>query len=285
MSFMPELPEVETLARKLAEILPQKRFSNINVFNEKSFQGSISDLTDLEIVKVWRKAKVIGIDLANDQTIITHLKMTGQLIYLDENIRLGGGHPTADWIRDLPSNHTRIEYIFDDGSQLFFNDQRKFGWMRLIPKDQLAYFFRNTAPDIIDPAINPEYLADRFARKTQAIKQVIMDNAVLAGVGNIYACDSLNLAKISPTRPAKSLTKEEINRLTQSMKQIVARAIELGGTTFDGKYVSIDGLAGGYQDELRVYGKEGELCPNCGDRIEKIKLGGRGTYFCPSCQK
>lgn len=281
---MPELPEVETLTRKLAEILPNKRFSRVKIYNEKSFHGDFHQIGGVKISEIWRKSKVIGIDLENDQSIITHLKMTGQLIYLDHQRRLGGGHPTADWIRDLPSNHTRIEYIFDDDSQLFFNDQRKFGWMKLVDRASLDEFFKNTAPDIIDERINPDYLVKKFSRKTIPIKQAIMDNSILAGVGNIYACDSLNLAQISPTRPTNSLTKEEIVILTRSMKDVVNRAIELGGTTFDGKYVSIDGLAGGYQDELRVYGLEGQPCPRCGTPIEKIKLGGRGTYFCPNCQ-
>lgn len=282
---MPELPEVQSLTSKLEKILPAKKFAKINIFNQKSFTGETQSLLDTQVEQVRRKAKVIIIDLDNGLSLITHLKMTGQLIYLDDQIKLGGGHPTADWVKNLPSSHTRIEYIFADGSQLFFNDQRKFGWMRLVGEDELNQLFAKTAPDVIDQQISSRYLLDKFSRKTQAIKQAIMDNSLLAGVGNIYACDSLHLAQINPVRPAKSLSEEEVIRLTQAMKSVVNRAIELGGTTFDGKYVSIDGLAGGYQDELRVYGREGEECPRCGASIEKIKLGGRGTYFCSICQK
>jgi formamidopyrimidine-DNA glycosylase len=111
-----------------------------------------------------------------------------------------------------------------------------------------------------------------------------MDNNVVCGVGNIYACDALNVAQISPFRPAKSLSLEEVQALTQAMKQVIAEGIELGGTTFDGKYVDISGFAGGYQHRLRVYGREGEMCPQCGGKIIKQKLGGRGTYFCSVCQ-
>lgn len=281
---MPELPEVESLKIKLAQVLTDKIFSQVKIFNDKSFHGDFHLIEKMKILSVQRKAKVIIFNLDNNFALLTHLKMTGQLIYVNDQTRFGGGHPSADWIKTLPSSHTRIEYLFDDGSHLFFNDQRKFGWMKLIKKDEIDNFFEHTAPDIIDPQITSNYLLDKFARKSQPIKQVIMDNSIVAGVGNIYACDSLNLARIAPARPAKTLSKSEVEVLTEVMKKIVTRAIELGGTTFDGKYVGIDGLAGGYQDQLRVYGQAGQPCPFCSTLIEKIKLGGRGTYFCPNCQ-
>jgi len=282
---MPELPEVETLKRKLAKILIDKKISQVKILSDKSFHGDSQQILDVPMTNVWRRAKIIGFDFANQLTLVTHLKMTGQLIYVDEKIRLGGGHPSSDWIRNLPSSHTRIEYLFEDGGHLFFNDQRKFGWMKLINFNEIDQLFEHVAPDIIDDRIDTNYLKERLSRTTRPIKLAIMDNSILAGVGNIYACDSLNLAKISPTRPAKSLNFTEIERLTQAMKTIVFQAIKLGGTTFDGKYVQVDGLAGGYQDKLRVYGLEGNKCPNCQHPIEKIRLGGRGTYYCPNCQK
>ena len=122
------------------------------------------------------------------------------------------------------------------------------------------------------------------AHRSVAIKQAIMNNALLSGVGNIYASEALFYAGIHPQRQAKSLTKQEWNKLTKTIKQVIEEGIEAGGTTFDGKYVDADGLAGGYQEKLMVYGRDGEACQNCGATIEKIKLGGRGTFFCPQCQ-
>lgn len=281
---MPVLPEVESLKQKLKAVLPGKVFASADSYHPKSFHGELYELINLEVKDVTRRAKVLRFHLNADQSLITHLKMTGQLIYLDENQRLGGGHPTADWVQQLPSSHTRIHYWFDDGSQLFFNDQRLFGWMKLLPDSEVESYFSTMAPDIDQPEVTVEYLSPLFQRRSQAIKQVIMDPKVVSGVGNIYACDALNVAQISPFRPAKSLSPEETGRLLAAMKQVIAEGIELGGTTFDGKYVDISGFAGGYQNKLRVYGREGEICPQCGGEIIKQKLGGRGTYFCSVCQ-
>ena len=116
------------------------------------------------------------------------------------------------------------------------------------------------------------------------IKQLIVDNAIVCGIGNIYACDALNVARISPFRIGKSLSFEEVDRLMAATKEVINQGIEMGGTTFDGKYVDINGMAGEYQSVVRTYGREGKPCLNCGAAIEKTQLGGRGTYFCPSCQ-
>lgn len=281
---MPELPEVETLKRRLNEVLPGKTIAQVEVLHPKSFLGQVEELIGSSIGKVDRRAKVLTFQLSNHDYLMTHLKMTGQLIVVGANQRVGGGHPNADWVQALPSKHTRIQYTFTDQTKLFFNDQRIFGWMRLVNQATLDQELAKYGPDIIDPQVTAEYLVNQFKRRSIPIKQALMDSSIVAGVGNIYACEALFAAKISPLRPAKSLTQPEIANLLTNCQRIILRAIQLGGTTFDGKYVDINGLAGGFQNELQVYGQAGRPCPVCHRPIQKIKLGGRGTYYCAHCQ-
>ena len=187
-------------------------------------------------------------------------------------------------MKDLPSKHTRLIYNFDDGSKLYFNDQRVFGWMRLLSDDEVAEEFAKYGPDINEDSLTVEYLLEKFKNRRISIKQAIMMNSIMAGLGNIYACDALNIAQISPLRPAKSLNKAEITKLLESAKQVINEGLKYGGTTYDGKYVHVDGMSGSYQDIMRVYGKEGKKCQQCGGTIVKTKIGGRGTFYCQDCQ-
>lgn len=282
---MPELPEVETVRRQLSQVIVGREIADVQVLKAKSWNGELKDVVDQKVTGIDRRSKVLLIRLANDHTLMVHLKMSGQLIFVDGEFRTGGGHPTADWIQDLPSGHTRVIFTFADGTKLFFNDQRIFGWIRLLSSEAADRSLEGLAPDVIDPLITAEYLFEKSQRRSIPIKQFIMDNQIVAGVGNIYACDALNLAKISPLRPASSIPKEKMIRLLKAMREVVELGIELGGATAHGKYVHVTGLAGKYQDKMRVYGKKGEPCPNCGAMIIKMKLGGRGTFYCPNCQK
>jgi formamidopyrimidine-DNA glycosylase len=282
---MPELPEVETVVRKLKNLIVGKIILDIEVLNTKSFTGDKSKLVGSIVKDVRRRAKIINIVIDDDLYLLTHLKMTGQYVLQDGVKRVGGGHPTNDWVDSLPSRHTRVIFHFEDGSKLFFNDMRKFGWIRQYSQQQLDQAYSKLGPDVIEPELTLEYLKSQLQRRTIPIKQAIMINEILCGVGNIYACDSLNDAKISPFRPSKSLSDLELKNLIYSMKKIVNIAIDKGGTTFDGMYVDVDGMAGSYQDNILTYGREGKSCYNCGSLIKKEKLGGRGTYYCPTCQK
>jgi formamidopyrimidine-DNA glycosylase len=281
---MPELPEVETITRRLKQVLPSKQILDVDVLANKSLQGSLELLKGKTIKDVVRRAKISSIVFEDNTYLATHLKMTGQLIYVDPQTRLGGGHPTADWVSELPTKHTRIRYQLSDDAELFFNDQRLFGWMKLLTQEEHDQLFSTWGPDIIDDAVTTAFLQEKFSRRSIPIKQAIMDNAILCGVGNIYAADSLNLARISPFRPANSLSEKEIAVLLTAMKETIAKAVDMGGTTFDGSYVSIDGFAGGYQNEVLAYGRQGKPCYNCGTLLEKEKIAGRGTYYCPNCQ-
>jgi formamidopyrimidine-DNA glycosylase len=281
---MPELPEVETVAHQLRTALLGKVISEIEVRKEKSWTGNQAAVIGSPIESITRRSKLIRIRFKNSNNILIHLKMSGQLIYVDGEKRVGGGHPTADWVQELPSKHTRVIFTFTDGTHLYFNDQRIFGWLRVSDDAHITATFGLLAPDIIDEAITAEYLFDKAAKRRIPIKQLIMDNLIVSGVGNIYACDALNLAKISPLRLANSLPKEKISRLVAAMKTVITLGIEKGGATIDGKYLHVSGLAGKYQEVRRVYDKKGNPCPNCGKMIIKIKIAGRGTYYCPNCQ-
>ncbi|MDQ5951807.1 MAG: hypothetical protein QG639_1088 [Patescibacteria group bacterium] len=280
---MPELPEVETIARRLDEVLREKQISQVKILREKSFHGSPDAIIDAKIEKVTRKAKVLQIHLSNTLSLLIHLKMTGQLIYQEDGKRVGGGHPSDDWVNDLPAKHTRVVIEFKEGGTLFFNDMRVFGWIKIVDEKAVSQEMANYAPDIIDPQITPTYFQHIFSRRSQPIKLVIMDNTVVAGVGNIYANDALHLAKVNPMRAANSLSDKEIEELYKSAVFVINKGIELGGATID-NYRNVDGLAGGYQNVVRVYQREGQKCLECGTLIIRTKQGGRSTFYCTTCQ-
>ncbi len=286
---MPELPEVESIRRKLNQILSERQIRSIEVRRDKSFLAfptTGEEILNNIVVGVKRRAKILQIVLDGKRDLLIHLKMTGQLIFMDiDGQRAGGGHPSADWVNDLPGKHTRVIFYLTDGSRLFFNDMRVFGWIRSPLKIDVDQEFVNYGPDIDDPNLTVDYLLDAAKRRQIPIKQFIMDNAVLCGVGNIYASESLFATGINPTKSTKEITKKEMTILLKAMQKIIARSTELGGTTFDGKYVGVDGFAGGFQNELKVYGRDGQPCLSCKTKISKIKQGGRGTFYCQSCQQ
>lgn len=282
---MPELPEVETIALRLAPLIVGKSFSQIEVLRSKSFAGQINDLLNRPVLAVQRRAKILRLQFSQEKNLLVHLKMTGQLIYVGKEGRFGGGHPTADWVADLPSKHTRIIFTFNDQSKLFFNDMRVFGWCRLMTDQQLLSEYAKYGPDIIDSQVTASYLQKKFSNRSLPIKLAIMNNQIMAGVGNIYANEALFLAKIDPRRLAKSLSLTEINTLLKCLQAVIKKSIDLGGTTFDGVYVDVAGFAGGFQKELLVYGREDESCVNCEGKIRRIKQGGRSTFFCEKCQR
>lgn len=285
---MPELPEVESIRRKLNNILSNRQIQQIEVLREKSFltfPALSQEILNQTIVEVKRRAKILQIVLSGQRDLLIHLKMTGQLIFVDvDGKRAGGGHPTADWVNDLPAKHTRVIFDFADHSKLFFNDMRVFGWIRSPLKIDVGKEFVNYGPDINDPNLTVDYLLNAAKKRQVPIKQFIMDNKVICGVGNIYASESLFAIGLHPETKAKDVDQKTMSKLLKAMQEIIERSTQLGGTTFDGKYVGVDGFAGGFQHELKVYGRAGEKCFKCGAEIKKIKQGGRGTFYCPVCQ-
>lgn len=283
---MPELPEVETIKTRLREVIIGQTIQSVEVLRAKSFQGDQAAVIGSTIVSVERQAKVLSIELSSGYSLLVHLKMTGQIIVVADQIRIGGGHPTADWVRDLPSAHTRVIIRFQDPQMtLFFNDQRVFGWLKVVDQNQKKQELSQYGPDINSTSLTADVFWHGIQRSRLPIKVRLMDGSFVAGVGNIYACDALNLAGISPFRPSNSLSKKEADDLFVAAVTVIQKGIALHGTTFDGKYVGIDGFAGGYQAEVLAYGRKDQPCKQCGASIQKERLAGRGTYFCPKCQK
>lgn len=284
---MPELPEVETICRGLNKVLKGKRVEKVEVLKSKSFVGKADEMKEWTVEKVGRKAKVIEIYFKGKKMmVLIHLKMTGQLVFLARGKRLVGGHPTADWVKQLPGPHTRVIWNFTDGSKLFFNDLRIFGWMKLVDKNKYLTNKAKQAPDVIDPGFSLNYFQSVLAKTRRAVKLVVLDQQKIGGVGNIYANDALYLAKIRPDRQASSLTGKEAEELRKALITVIKRGIKYGGSSAaDEKFVNVAGGKGKYQEHFLVYERNGKKCARDGQIIKKEKLGGRGTYFCPKCQK
>lgn len=289
---MPELPEVETIKRGLETAIVHQRLSGVEVLWSKSFDapaGLIEQaVTGARIKSLRRRAKVLIWDLDNGFSLLFHLKMTGQLVLTDGAETLfAGGHPTESMLGDrLPDRSTRVVFTLESGERVYFNDQRKFGWIKLVPTAEVEQ-------DALVSRLGPEPLSDEFtlaglqaelqAHKGAPVKAVILDQSTVSGVGNIYADESLHLAKIHPARLAGSLSPAEARRLHQAIKTIIGLGVEHGGTSF-AHFVNAMRGKGDYLQHARVFRREGQPCPVCGTVIEKTRVAGRGTHVCPKCQ-
>jgi formamidopyrimidine-DNA glycosylase len=200
--------------------------------------------------------------------------------------RIVGGHPTADWVNELPSKHTRVVVFFTDGSTLYFNDMRVFGWMKVVNREQWTADSRKLPPDVVDKEFTSNYLKTVIKRANKPIKLLLLDQYKIGGMGNIYTNDALWLSKVKPTRKANDLKGTEIKLLYNACKQVIERGIATGGAS-ENTYRHINGLGGKYQEEFLVYKRDGESClrHRCKGIIKKVGIGGRGTYYCPVCQK
>lgn len=287
---MPELPEVETVRRGLFELIVARTIVSESHDTEKGFPNAEADvrqfLIDATIMNVRRRAKVLIIDLSTDYSLVVHLKMTGQLVFVGET-RFGAGHPNDSLVNELPDKSTRVTLTFKDGAQLFFNDQRKFGWMKLMPTAEIMElpFMQKVGPEPLDASFTVKDFAQRFKRRSKTnIKAALLDQSVVAGVGNIYADESLWGAKIHPKRLVSSITPSEYSLLYKELRAVMNLAIEKGGSS-NHTYVNAEGKKGSYMDFARAFRREGLPCPRCGTTIEKLRVAGRGTHICPYCQK
>lgn len=287
---MPELPEVETVRRGLSGLLPGLKVVGVRHDWAKSFPNSPNDveqfLAGANIMDVRRRAKVLMIDLETDYTLVIHLKMTGQMVFVGKQ-RFGAGHPNDSLVSKLPDKSTRVTFEFDNGSHLYFNDQRKFGWVRLLPTIEVPNidFMKKVGPEPLEDSFTAKDFETRLRRRSNSgIKAVLLDQTIVAGVGNIYADESLWGAMIHPATLVKSLTFHKIEILYKELRFVLNLAIEKGGST-DRNYVNAEGKRGSYMDFARVFRREGLDCPRCGTTIEKSRVAGRGTHTCPKCQK
>jgi formamidopyrimidine-DNA glycosylase len=288
---MPELPEVETIRIGLNKLLPGRQIVSVDHDWPKSFPNAQEDVEQFivgaKVLRVKRRAKVLLIELSSKYSLVIHLKMTGQLVFRSSKLDFGAGHPSKSLIGQLPDKSTRVTITFNDSSKLFFNDQRKFGWMRLIPTTEVMNldFFKKVGPEPLNSDFSWQDLRERLIRRqNSSIKAALLDQTVVAGVGNIYADESLWGAKLHPARLVRSLSPKDFHKLYDELIFVLKLAIEKGGST-DKNYLSAEGKKGSYLTFARVFRREGQACPRCSHIIQKTRVAGRGTHFCPFCQK
>ena len=284
---MPELPEIETIRRGLQGLILNKKIVQSTVLCEKSFRGDATSLQGRKIVKIDRKGKALLMRLDDGCTILGHMRMTGQLIYVgsQESERFAAGHPDKNFVSEMPSSHTRVYFEFEDGSHLYFNDLRKFGFLALMTKDELIKdkFLSELGPEPWDMR-EDDFYEMLTKHKNTSIKAVLLNQKLICGLGNIYVDEACFKAKVFPGRNAGTLSRIEANKLLAAACEVMTRSIESGGSTMK-DYVKPDGTRGNYLDKFaQVFRRENQECLYCGTKILKIRVAGRGTHYCPKCQ-
>jgi len=266
---MPELPEVETIRLAVADAVTGARIVKVVVNRDKirlpvpvAFKQAVENAA---VVSVSRRAKYIFVLLDNKETIVVHLGMSGK-ITLSRDYEF--------------KKHDHLVFYFDNGLVMTYNDARRFGFVSL----QRCVDLSNLGIDALEDAFNVAYLHDRLSRISAPIKTVMLDQSIVGGIGNIYIIESLFKSRISPFRPAKSLTDIELGRLVDCVKDVLKASIACGGTTLR-DYRKVSGELGYFQNKLEVYGKEGQPCPCCSTLIRRAVQGGRSTFYCPECQQ
>jgi len=277
---MPELPEVETIRRQLYEKILNKKIKNVEILEAKMLQGISAKnfkkiISGKKIKNIFRRGKLLVFELSCNYYLVIHLKLTGQLIFQSKKEK------------DKKKKYTYFIYTFSDGDKLLHNDLRKFGYVRLLKKEEVEKFLEEKKYGI-EP-LSKEFTLSKFkeilSKKPKSkIKPLLMNQSFIAGIGNIYSQESCWCAKILPIRNVKTLKNEEIKNLYNCLIKILKEAITYRGASVDA-YVDIHGKKGNFVPKLKVYGREGEKCYRCGAKIKKITLAGRSTYYCPKCQK
>ena len=283
---MPELPEVETVRRGLQPHLEGAVLARV-IQNRPDLRFPLPEdfvhrLTGARVNTLERRAKYLLAALDTGETLVAHLGMTGR--FLVGEMKPGGFAPPAG---DDPK-HTHLVFETDKGGRIAFNDARRFGYMDLVRTDQLGEhpYFRGLGPEPLGEAFNAAAFAAAVKGKSQNIKVTLLDQRIVAGLGNIYVCEALHRAHVHPERPAGALKPAEVRRLVEAAKQVLGEAIVAGGSTLR-DFRAADGELGYFQHNFRVYGREDAPCPTPGCRgiIRRIVQGGRSTFFCPVCQK
>lgn len=279
---MPELPEIETIRLQLTKVLPDKKIQTVEILKNKSFIGD-KDLIIGESIKGLRRfGKILVIDLTGGLSLAVHLKMSGQLLYRSKKYKVKIKNDKE--LSKLPDKYTRVILTFSDGDKLFFNDMRIFGWLKMVGKEDLKKIIDKLGPDPLMELDEKKFYKIIQSSK-KPIKLILMDQEKIAGVGNIYANDSLFLSKIHPKIKAKELSKNQATGLFRNLQKVLRDGIKWKGASRN-QFRDIYGQKGEVQKHFYVYNREGEDCLNsCGGKIKKIRLGGRGTFFCPACQR
>jgi len=282
---MPELPEVETIKRGLEKCIVGKKISKVHILCEKSFRGKPELIEGQEIVGIDRRGKALLIRLKNKLTVMVHLRMTGQMIH-DGLERFAAGHPDESFHEKMPGRFTRIYVDLSDGTHLYFNDLRKFGFWAVMDELDLATdkFLNSLGAEPWD--MKPKDFWEMLQRhQNSPVKAVILDQHNIAGVGNIYADEGCFYAEILPWRKCGDLKRKEADKLLEGLCSVMQASIDSGGSTMK-DYVKADGTRGNYLEKFaKVFRREGQECPRCGGEILKTRTAGRGTHYCEGCQK
>lgn len=287
---MPELPEVESVRLQLKHKILGKSIAAVEIFHMKTVDHNLSiakTLTGKRIADIDRVGKLMIFSFENetDMFLLAHLKMTGQFFFVDtQGDSIGGGHSMTAADRVLPGRHTRVAFHFTDHSSLFFNDMRLFGYTKLVDAKTAETARRGFGPEPIDPEFDCTWFATEVKKKKALIKSVLLDQSFVAGLGNIYVDEALWRARVRPTRRSNTLTRKEAAELCAAAGDVMKESIAVGGTTFQ-HFVDTGGENGNFSDYLKVFGKQGTPCSRCGTLIKKIRCAGRGTHYCPGCQK
>lgn len=273
---MPEKPEVMTVVSKLKPALIGRTIFNCNVYWDNIIAYPTTDefkknIINQKINNITTRGKFIVMEL-DDYCLLIHLRMEGKFLFRGKLDDVG--------------KHEHVEFELDDATSFRYHDVRKFGKMYLIPKDEVY----NTKPlselgkEFYDDSLTKEYLYNKLSKIKLPIKTALLDQSIICGIGNIYDDEILFLSKINPNRRANTMTMKDCSNIIKYTKEVLEHAVELGGTTIK-SFTSSEGVHGLFQNELLVHGKDKGNCPNCGKAITKIKIGGRGTYYCTKCQK
>ncbi|MDP3941834.1 MAG: bifunctional DNA-formamidopyrimidine glycosylase/DNA-(apurinic or apyrimidinic site) lyase [bacterium] len=286
---MPELPEVETIRLGLQKYLVGHTIEEIEILLPKMVVGEVQRVTGTKVKRIQRYGKGLVIELDNNYSIAIHIKMTGQFIY--KGTRVPKGTKVSEKVgRELPNSATHVIFHLDKGAILYYNDIRQFGWIKIVKTADVfgLPFFKELGPELFPSSGQEPLTQEQFQGILKAskgpIKPLLMDQKKIGGIGNIYANDALYVAKIDPKRKAHLLSEQESEALFEALKQVLTKGLEVGGAS-EWQYVNALGVAGNYQNFFQVYGKQGKKCPRCGEAIKKIVMAGRGTFYCPGCQK
>lgn len=267
---MPELPEVETVRLQLEKEIVGATIAVVEIKESKNFIGDKSSIIKEKIAKIGRIGKYLFVYFESDRGVVIHLKMTGRLVLNDDF------YNTA--------KHTRVIITLEDGRKIYYWDVRKFGYIKVSNNLELDSKKLNQKMGPEPWNISDNDLLGKLKRTTRPIKEAILDQTILAGIGNIYANDGLWLAGVDPRRKANSLKLKEVKKLRESICLVLLRGLKTGGAS-DNTYRDFYGGQGSYQNEFLTYGRAGEPCNKCGTSLKRIVVSGRGTWVCENCQK
>jgi len=286
---MPELPEVETIIRDLNKKVLHRTFIDVwtdfpkTIRKPEDFEQFKKKIKGKKIQKIWRRGKNIIFNLSEDCSLLIHQKLTGHLLLGKWEFKEGKWIPPAGPLAEKINTYIHLLFTLDNGQMLALSDLRKFAKVELWDNEELKKELSSFGPEPLEKDFTFEKFKECFKGKRGRIKQILMDQTVIAGIGNIYSDETLWQAKICPFKDVSKLTDEELKEIYQAMKEILAKAIKLGGESIS-DFRRISGERGHFDKERKVYRREGKPCPSCGTKIKRTKLGGRSAHYCPNCQ-